>query len=98
MTKDDMEREVGRTVREYSDNEKAIACLERRLLRFANALKQFIEEVKTEDFDDIGDLLDVISEASDPREDFQELQRRYSKRGDFREFFNRHGLSLGGVD
>ena len=91
MTKDDIDRMVGRTVRDHSDNERAIICIERQLRTFADAIKQYVEEISPGDFDDIPSL---VKEAPDPREQFQELLRRYSKRGEFREFLDRHGIRL----
>jgi len=91
MTEADVDREVGLTVREYSDNEKAISCLEKHLIRFANALKQYIEDDAKVEIDDVPT---TIAAAPDPREEFQELLRRYEKRGECLRFLERQGLHL----
>ena len=48
MTETEQDQEIGRTIREYSDNERLIACLTSKLERIADAIPAFLKNVDHE--------------------------------------------------
>ncbi len=86
MTSDDMHLEVGKAVFENEENEKKIACLERRIMIFTQAIQTIKDNPHHEE------SAEIIKKASDPREDFQKLETCLEKRGQLSKFFLAYGL------
>lgn len=89
MTEDEVDSEVGRALRDYSENERRIACLQRRLGTFSNALGNFVGNPLHEE------SWETIKKASaDPRSDVAALRECLAEHARFREFFRKHGLTV----
>ena len=90
MTSNEVDQEIGRAVREYSENEKRIACLKRRLQRFSTALSTALEPA----YRILGEGAPDIEEAPDPRADYAALRECLQTQEQLREVFRKHGVSL----
>ena len=88
MTSEDQDSEVGKAVREYTDNEKRIACLERRLGAFARAITDFNDNPVHEE------SWKMLQEAPDPRSDVTALRKCLEARANSNAFFKKSGLQL----
>ena len=69
MTKDDVQREVGRAFLEHRDLIQKIACLKARLHNFEQALSTLAKNPLHEE------SVEAIEQAADPREDWMELKK-----------------------
>ena len=69
MTKDDVQREVGRAYMERGDLTQKIACLKARLHNVEQALSILEENPLHEE------SVEAIESATDPREDWRELKK-----------------------
>ena len=70
MTKNDLEKEVGRAFLEQRDLTTKVECLKLRLTSFANACTYLVANPLHEE-----SLETMKRAATDPREDWAELQR-----------------------
>ena len=73
MTKEDVEREIGRAYIEHRELEKKIACLRLRLRTVGRACTALADNVHHDDSEE------TIVNATDPREDFAELKKALAK-------------------
>ena len=69
MTKEDVERDIGRAYIEHRELEKKIACLRLRLRTVGRACTTLADNALHDDSEE------TIVKATDPREDFAELKK-----------------------
>ena len=89
MTRIEVNAEVGPAIRENSENERRIACLQRRLFTFSNTLGIVVGNPCH------AESLETIQQApADPRTDVAALLECLTERARFLEFFKKHGLTV----
>ena len=95
MTDDEHDTEIAKAAREYSENKKKIACLERRVCDFASLGHSFSNNMKLS-----SSGLDQYLEGmggfdSDPRKNAADLLKLRQEQADLQKLFKAHNLDIG---
>ena len=73
MTKEDKERDIGRAYMERRDLQEKVDCLRLRLRTVGEACKVLADNAVH------AESVETMLTATDPREDWQELQKAYTR-------------------